>query len=38
MTVLGLPALVMHVDARERAEMVTLVKTLIYSLDPLYEA
>lgn len=35
---LGLPATVMNVDARERAEMVTLVKTLIYSLDPLHEA
>lgn len=36
--VLGLPAVVMNVDARERSDMITLVKTLIYSLDPLYEA
>lgn len=35
---LGLPATVMSVDARERAEMVTLVKTLIYSLNPMHEA
>ena len=34
----GLAAPVMTVDARERADLVTLVKTLIYSIDPLYEA
>ncbi|MDT7837709.1 GTP-binding protein [Aquabacterium sp. OR-4] len=33
---LGVPALVMNADARERSDMVMLVKTLIYSLDPLY--
>lgn len=33
---LGVPALVMNADARERRDMVLLVKTLIYSLDPLY--
>lgn len=35
---LGLPAVVLTVDARVRAQMCTLVKTLIYSLDPLYDA
>lgn len=35
---LGLPPVVMNVDARERADMVKLVKTLIFSLDPTYEA
>lgn len=38
LTRLKLPATVMHVDARVRAEMVILVKSLIYSLDPLHEA
>lgn len=33
-----LPATVMGVDARERSDMVMLVKTLIYSIDPLYDA
>ena len=28
----------MNVDARERADLVTLVKALIYSIDPLYSA
>lgn len=32
----GFPATVM--DARERADLVTLVKALIYSIDPLYSA
>lgn len=35
---LGLPALAMQADARQRNDMVMLVKTLIYSLDPLYAA
>lgn len=34
----GFPATVMNVDARERADLVTLVKALIYSIDPLYSA
>lgn len=34
----GLPPVVLTVDARVRAQMCTLVKTLIYSLDPLHEA
>jgi signal recognition particle receptor subunit beta len=38
LTRLGLPASVMSVDARVRSELVTLIKTLIYSLDPLHEA
>jgi uncharacterized protein len=38
MAALGLPATVMSADARERADMVMLVKALMYSLDPLYEA
>lgn len=33
-----LPAIVMSVDARVRTDMTTLVKALIYSLDPLYGA
>ena len=37
MQALNLPATVMTVDARERADMVTLVKTLLYSLDPLFD-
>lgn len=35
---LGLAPTVMNTDARERNDMVTLVKALIYSLDPAYEA
>lgn len=35
---LGLPPVVMSADARLRADMVMLVKALIYSLDPLYAA
>lgn len=35
---MGLPPTVMNADARERKDMVTLIKSLIYSLDPLYDA
>lgn len=35
---LGLPAAVLNVDARVRSELVTLIKTMIYSLDPLHAA
>lgn len=35
---LGLPALVLSVDARVRSQMCTLVKALLYSLDPLDDA
>ncbi|MDE2371755.1 MAG: ATP/GTP-binding protein [Burkholderiales bacterium] len=35
---LGLPPVVMDADARSRSEMATLVRSLIYSLDPLHEA
>lgn len=35
---LGLPAVVLSVDARVRAQMCTLVKALLYSLDPLNDA
>ncbi len=38
MELLHLPPTVMNTDARERADMVTLVKALLYSLDPLYVA
>ena len=35
---LNLPATVMSVDARERADMVMVMKTLLYSIDPLYQS
>ena len=34
----GFPATVMNVDARERADLVTLVKALIYGIDPFNNA
>jgi len=38
LTRLGLPPIVMNTDARVRADMTTLVKTLVYNLDPLFDA
>jgi hypothetical protein len=35
---MGIVAPVMNADARERSDMATLIKTLIFSLDPYYEA
>ena len=35
---LNLPATVLSVDARERADMVLVMKTLLYSIDPLYQS
>ena len=34
LTDLGLPAVVMDADARDRAQVANLVKALIYSVDP----
>lgn len=38
MVALGLPPCVLDIDARERAHVATLVKTLIYGLNPMMEA